>query len=263
MSLTLELPPEVETRLVEEAARRGLPVSEIVSLLVQGYFWPAESSLITEWYRQESRRGLFAIRQKQAEIEQRERLVEALTKQKNIESQIAHEERAIIRCEREAVLAAQKEERADALKAYQTKVLHEQRRNELKLNLPDAAAITEKLSAELRDRGTNVLSNVVEQTRMRLQRNRADILLGKPACQHIVEYELEARIRKYASEAVWNAQYAEWIAAHGDTVPDEAPSEIEVMQQVGEQNQQLLNKQIQRLEELLNAAKPSEQEPSE
>ena len=34
--LTLDLPPEVETRLVEEAARRGLPVSEVVALLAQG-----------------------------------------------------------------------------------------------------------------------------------------------------------------------------------------------------------------------------------
>ncbi len=158
--LTLDLPPEVETRLVEEAMRRGLPVSEVVTLLVQGYFWPAESSLLTEWYRQESRRGLFLIKSKETQIELRERLVEPLTQVKNLESEIGRQEREVARCEREAILAAQKGERAESLQAYQKRVLHEQRRGELQLKLPDATAESEKLRKELIRSEANVSTGV-------------------------------------------------------------------------------------------------------
>ena len=43
-------------------------------------------------------------------------LFDALTQEKNLESQITRHERDIFRCEREAILAAQKGERAESLK---------------------------------------------------------------------------------------------------------------------------------------------------
>lgn len=247
--LTLELPPEVEARLVEEAARRGLPVSEVIALLVQGYFWPAESPLLTEWYRQESRRGLFLIKSKETQIQLRERLVEAVTRVKNLESEIERQEREIARCGREAILAAQKGERAESLKAYQKQVLHEQRHGELQLKLPDAGREAEKLREELIHSEANVSRGMIELLRMKIGRNRADIYLARPTFPRSVEYEMETNIRNYASESVWNAKYEEWTAAHQDTVPEEVPSEIEVMNQVGEQ---ISNFWINRLNGLRN-----------
>jgi hypothetical protein len=60
MTITIELPPEVEGRLIAEAQRKGVPVGEIVkAYLVQSASFPPEAASMRPEEREKALDALF------------------------------------------------------------------------------------------------------------------------------------------------------------------------------------------------------------
>ena len=257
MALTLNLPPDVEARIAAEAERTGVCVEDIVVHLFNGYFWCGDSELEQEWHRYAGERATVVWLRSIGNIRQRERAVKAFTHENNLNAHIQHEERTIARHAREAVLAAQKEEREAALKAFQRKTLHEQKLADFKTRYVTAKDEAENIREELRRWEQSLHITWIELLRMKINRSRARLHLGMSAAERAMLEGEDAQIRKFASDTEWNSLYEQWIAAHQDTVPDEVPSEMDALKEINAKNQQQIEKHLTRIQELHDKMKPS------
>ena len=214
MSLTLNLPPDVEARIIAQAERTGLCVEDIFVHLFNGYFWCSNSELEQEWRRQFGERATVSWLRGIRNVEQRERAVKAFTHENNLHSDILHEERAIARHEQEAVLAAQNADHEAALKAFQRKTLHEQKRVVFEADYVVAKEEAEKIREELCQWEQSLHKGWIEILRMKINRNRVWLHLGMSAAERTKLEGEDAQIRKFAPDEEWKWLYDQWVGAH-------------------------------------------------
>lgn len=217
MSIQLELEPEVEQRLRDIAALKGLSAEGYLLTLVESLVKPKEEGrkgilfLPRKWQCEPDPRRLAdeALREMRANLfHYKERAVEAATRMNLLQRTVQQQEQRVLEKELQALESLRVDDQEQALHCFQEKTVFEE----------NLAYTCEQLriASEIAEEAVSIFK--AEETRMQTRASQAqsaalEAIKSEFAKETLSQEQMEKRITQTSLEE-WQQKFEQWIQSH-------------------------------------------------